>query len=597
VLGVLIVLGSLSAGPIAAQPRDTPGSAKSAGVIVGIVVADDAEAKPVRRARVTCTPTDAPLGVTTITDDAGRFACGGLATGRFIVMATRDAWVATVYGAKRPMGPGTAVPVTSGEKTEIVLRLPRGAVITGTILDQNGQPASNAGVRAMRYAIRNGERQLVPYGNSPATDDRGVYRIYGLAAGDYIVGATGRAGFGGVQSGELRLMPEVDVRQPAAAQPQPGQPDPRERSVTIASTYYPGSTVSSQAGVVTVRAGEARGGVDFALQLATTARVEGTVTLPEGGTPPGLQVNLLASSQSALSGQPFDGFRMGRASPDGAFTFSDIAPGQYTVLARGTRPVQEGAAPGTPPQIVWASADLTIDGENISGLALTLEPGLVITGQIRFESGTQKPAPDVKAIRVSLQPVQTQGAATISPSAAAPDANGAFRLSGATPGRYRLTASGPGTGRPGGWVLKSAVVNGQDTLDTPFVLQANQSVADAVITFTDRLAQLTGSVQNAAGAPATEFTVVLFPTDQALWAPQSRRIKGVRPAADGAYVVPNLPAGSYLLAAVDDVEPGEWFDPAFLQRLIPGAVRVTVADGEQKVHDIRLGPAGKPIDR
>jgi hypothetical protein len=82
---------------------------------------------------------------------------------------------------------------------------------------------------------------------------------------------------------------------------------------------------------------------------------------------------------------------------------------------------------------------------------------------------------------------------------------------------------------------------------------------------------------------------VIFPADQELWAPQSRRIQAVRPGADGAYLIRNLPAGNYLLAAVDDVEPGEWFDPAFLQRLAPSAIRLAIADGEQKAQDIRVG--------
>jgi hypothetical protein len=77
--------------------------------------------------------------------------------------------------------------------------------------------------------------------------------------------------------------------------------------------------------------------------------------------------------------------------------------------------------------------------------------------------------------------------------------------------------------------------------------------------------------------------------EPALWVAPSRRIQGVRPSADGAYVIHNLPAGSYLVAAVDDVEPGEWFDPAFLQRLVPVAMKVAIADGEQKVQAIRLG--------
>jgi hypothetical protein len=45
---------------------------------------------------------------------------------------------------------------------------------------------------------------------------------------------------------------------------------------------------------------------------------------------------------------------------------------------------------------------------------------------------------------------------------------------------------------------------------------------------------------------------------------------------------------------VDDVEPGEWFSPAFLQRLAPAAVRVTIGDGEQKVQDLQVGGSAQP---
>jgi hypothetical protein len=40
---------------------------------------------------------------------------------------------------------------------------------------------------------------------------------------------------------------------------------------------------------------------------------------------------------------------------------------------------------------------------------------------------------------------------------------------------------------------------------------------------------------------------------------------------------------------VDDVEPGEWFDPAFLQRLVPTAIKLTIGDGEKKTQDIHVG--------
>jgi hypothetical protein len=173
------------------------------------------------------------------------------------------------------------------------------------------------------------------------------------------------------------------------------------------------------------------------------------------------------------------------------------------------------------------------------------------------------------------------GAATVGP-------DGRFSIAGLTPGKYRLAATFPGSGRPGGWVLKSIIAAGQDSLDVPFTLQPNQHILDAIITLTDRLAQVSGTVLDAAGSAATDYTVVIFPMEEALWARQSRRIQGVRPGADGAYVIRNLPAGTYLVAAVDEVEPGEWFDPAFLQRLAPAAVKLAVADGEQVTHNVRI---------
>jgi hypothetical protein len=65
----------------------------------------------------------------------------------------------------------------------------------------------------------------------------------------------------------------------------------------------------------------------------------------------------------------------------------------------------------------------------------------------------------------------------------------------------------------------------------------------------------------------------------------------VRTANDGTFLFNRVPAGDYEIAAVDDVEPGEWYDPAFLQRLVSSAVKVTIAEGEKKVQDLKIGGA------
>jgi hypothetical protein len=497
------------------------------------------------------------------------------------------AWVPVNYGARRPLRPGAAIPLTAGQKLDIVVRMARGGVITGVVLDHNSQPSAATPVRVLRQAIVNGERKLVSSGES-TTDDRGAYRIFGLAAGDYVVGAVAR-GPGGA---ELRLTSDADVRHATAASPR--TPAPRDRSFTFATIYYPGATMASQGSPVSVRAGEERDGIDITLQLVPTARVEGTVTLPGGSTPRGTEVNLIALGPSALPGSPFDILRAGGPGADGSFSFANVPPGQYTVLARAARPIEkpDGTSAG-PPQIVWASTQIAVDGEHITGLSLSLEPGLTISGQVRFEGTSLKPPADSSAIRVTASPAEVRGSVAFAPGAARVGSDGRFTIAGVTPGRYTLSASFPGSGRPGGWLLKSVLAGGQDSLDAPFTVQANQHVLDAVITFTDRLAQIAGTLQGAAGG-AADYTVILFPVDQSRWVPQSRRIQGVRPSADGAFTFRNLPAGEYVMTAVGDVEPGEWFDPAFLQRIAPAGIRVVVSDGEQKVQDLRIDGARQP---
>jgi hypothetical protein len=49
-----------------------------------------------------------------------------------------------------------------------------------------------------------------------------------------------------------------------------------------------------------------------------------------------------------------------------------------------------------------------------------------------------------------------------------------------------------------------------------------------------------------------------------------------------------LPPGDYRLTPVVDPEPGSWYDPAFLQQLESSALRVSIAEGEKKVQDIRI---------
>ena len=572
----LLTLLTLPTRAVAGQnptaPRDAAPTAQHTATLSGVLLSDDEEARPVRHARVTCTAPELTGGLSTITDERGHFTFAGLPAGRYTIRATRAGWITMAYGARGPMRPGTAIPLADGQTLSIVARMARGAVMTGTVLDENGQPAVNTGVAAFKPSIQNGERRLLSFGVPSTTDDRGIFRIYGLPAGDYIVGAA--APSTAPPGADIRLTTDLDVHHARTAGA--GVPPPPDRGVAFASTYFPGTPLAAQAARITLRAGEERSGIDFALQLVPTTQVDGSVFSAEGPIPPNTQIVLLASGDTAFPDSPFDRLRTTRPSADGTFSFSNVSPGQYTILARSSSP------------ITWASTQIVADGDRVSGVSLSLQPGLVLSGSVRFDGDRLKPPADMKSVRIALRPVQAQGMVAIAPPEVTADANGRFTVTGVTPGLYRLSASIAGPAGPGGWLLRAATIGRQDTLDVPYAIQPGQLTPEAAIVFTDRAASLTGTLQNLAGGAAAEYTVILFPADQTLWTPQSRRVQGVRPSADGTFAFLNLVGGEYLLAAVDDAESGEWFDPAFLQRITPGALRIAIADTEQKVQPIRL---------
>jgi hypothetical protein len=205
-----------------------------------------------------------------------------------------------------------------------------------------------------------------------------------------------------------------------------------------------------------------------------------------------------------------------------------------------------------------------------------------MSGRVEFEGG---PRPsDLSQVHLSLvQASANDLGAPVTP--VTPDADGRFSLLGVIPGRYRLSGSA------NGWKLKSSVVGGQDSLDFPLDVKPGESPDGAVVTFSTRTTTLSGVLSDPVGHPTPDYTVVAFPADSRYWTPQSRRVQAARPATDGRFAFQDLPPGEYRLAAVADVEPGQWFDPQFLRQLIQASVPVTLGEGERRAQDMRIAAA------
>ena len=604
----ILITGAASAQVV--PPRDAPPAAQQqpavgTGVISGTVtMAGSTQAA--RKVRVSLSGAELRGGRTAVTDDRGQFSFTALPPGRYTLSANKPGHVSVTYGQRQPGRPGTPIQLSDGQKFRADLQIPKGSVITGTVLDENGEPTPQTSVRVMRVVTQNGQRTLQS-STSSSTDDRGIYRAYGLLPGDYVVCATPRntsvGNFDRMQV-ELRALQSsmeqverVNVEQARAIEQRisslrstlPEQPD--EVPPGYAPVCYPGTVSATAATPITLGIAEERPGVDFQLQLAPLARVEGMVVNSTGADVRQVNITLSDAQQASLRISSISA----RADADGRFRLTNVPPGQYVLTARATiQPQREapaaagrgrGGAPSAPrpePIPVWGAADITVDGRDLSNVMLPLQQGVAVSGQVAFDGSTPPPA-DLTRIRVTMSP--TVPSPFGGSSAARLDASGRFTIPSVTPGLYRLGASGAG-----GWSVQSAVVAGQDALDFPFEVKGNQAVGGAVITFTDRQTELAGVVTDDKNQPAPGFTLVVFPADPRYWTGStSRRVQSTRPATDGRYTFRNLPPGDYRLAPVYDLPPGAQTDPAFLQQLEPTALRITLQPGEKKAQDMRVG--------
>ena len=413
--------------PQEAPPRDpnAPGApvAIGKGAISGTVTVAGS-GQPARRARVSLSGGQGVGGSrSTTTDDQGAFAFSALPEGRFNLSASKPGHVTGTYGQKQPGRPGTPIQLADGQRLQVQLQITRGGVITGTVLDEHGEALPGTPVRALRYVMQSGQRTLQSAGNG-STDDRGVYRIYGLQPGEYLVYATPRNNNQqGIEARQAELQQLVHNRNDGAA----GRRRRRRRSASAsrscarrwrppdatgddttsgyAPVYYPGTTTPANAATVTVAPGEEKGSIDFQYQVVPIARVEGIVTSQNSQIPPNIQVTLVNSAFAAPGHQPgrragrpagcvqdFEraarpiharGARDARRPRAGEFSWRSRTSGYRTRWTR--RDASPGAAAAWPRQAadqvrLWATADVTVDGRNVSNVVLTLQQGMSVSG-------------------------------------------------------------------------------------------------------------------------------------------------------------------------------------------------------------------------
>lgn len=511
--------------------------------------------EPVRGATVEAISVgrDTSVALRSTTDAQGRFALLEVPPGRYRVSASRTGFATRQIGQRGPFESVDPIAVGAGQSIDADFALTRAGAIAGRIFDAEGNPISDVRVQALRLQVVQGRRRLVPVGDERSTDDLGVYRVFGLPAGDYVVGATIAPETMTVTSaGSTSIFVEGALVLSAG----PGY------TSAYPPTYYPGTSLPADAHRINLVAAEDENNVNFSLIPSRLSRVAGTVR-DQRGEPIQARIEL----QPELEGMRRSTHTTMTA-PDGSFEVNGVSPGTYHLNVLG-RIIQD-----QPPDVAWLP--LEVASEDLSDLTIITTTGATVAGSIRID-GTPRPGTD--DLRIIAEPLSRRSGSGEVAAAVAADG---FRFANLI-GPYAFAMDR----LPAGYTVKTIVANGRDVTDAAVEFRGGEHV-DVQVELTNRLAELYGTVRDD-GQGVANASVLVFPDDPARWTGSSRAIRTARTDRNGGFAIRGLlPDQRYLAVGVEYLNDGDDQDAEFLASMKARAIVIPASSDTNRITDLLL---------
>jgi hypothetical protein len=453
---LLLSVSNSPAYPLARQSND---SKSPSGSISGRVTSNG---KPVPRVPVILTQNSfdgegKPVARTT-TDQDGRFRIANVPAGSFNLSAFAPAFVfdeRSLWGQD-----GKRMTISPGEAVEGVdVEIRRGGVITGKVSDSAGRPVVEERVTLTMIDEQGRHRGgFDPLGWEGAqTDDRGIYRIFGVPEGRYVA-SVGQS------------------------------PSQWNSSVVRGNAYYPltfhpGVADASKADVIELAAGGESTGVDIVLGCPAKAyTASGRIVDAETGKPaPNVQYGYGILHDGR--GIAFMGWGGSPSDAQGGFRFEGILPNHYAAFVI-KESESEYYSELTPFDIVDA---------DVSGLEIKMRRGSSISGIAVLEGLPDRDAIEKLAglrIRAFIQSTELGAPLSIS-SKIGPD--GSFRISGLRPGRGKLLIGGYPP--PKGFALTRVELDGVEQRNGAFDITAGEEVSGVRVTIAYGTAVIRGQLK------------------------------------------------------------------------------------------------------
>jgi len=522
-------------------PRDGPGTpppaATGRSVVSGRVpVTTAAGIAPVRRARVILESSGLREAATADTDTEGRYRFTALPAGGIRVRAEKPGFVPKIPDPRRAFEPSASTDVKPGQTLVVDLPMQPGAALEGRLLKENGDPAVNIIVSAIRMAYDVSGRKPTAV-RQVKTDDLGRFRVHTLPPGEYQIDAT----------------PDpLDANRQV--------PTPGARLPVLSKTYYPGSPRLEEARTVAVTGGQTVGSLDFTMTAVSMSQLRGKVVGASGAPANGAAVRL------QRVGGPVGEVRGSGSIESNDFVYASVPPGGFWMMATAR------TSPTAEPE--FGVMRITMEGRDVPNLLVATAVQPPVSG--RVEGAPISPGLKVVAHETAFEWPMLNGEPAQPDRWAAPvSSDGAFTFK-ALPGPRLLRVSGV----PPGVAVKSVFLGERDVTDTSIEIKAGEAPPAIRIVLTADTATVSGAVKDARGAAAAGARVVVFSEDDRLWGTRSRAVFATETRADGTYEINGVLPGAYRVIAVGFLEFLSWTDPAVLHQLATSAESVTVAPGK-----------------
>ncbi len=455
-------------------------------------------------------------------DRQGKFCFESVEPGDYTLQIQRAGYLDALYGK------GLVLAIRAGtELAPLDVKLVRRAVLSGTVLDGDGEPVAGAEVAV--YARRkSGDDDEDNEVESSPTDENGNFRFDSLSPGTYYLGA----------SWKNPVNREFAIPFLAAG----GKP----QQAGYATTFYSAASRIEDAKPLLLEAGKDVAGILLTLRKSQLRYVSGKVI----GAPPGAWLGVRHGGDST-------GIAL---SADGSFFRTGLEPGAYTLEVRTGNQIR-------------GRKELDLSNSDAEGVvvAADLSPPAVFSVPVQFRTEGPGPAyrPSSNAFTF-LQSTDADGG-----SLAQPNPDGTFQFQNVSPGVYRLITFAWGDEE---YYVKRILL-GSQTIDGTNVDLRHGDPGGIVVVMGPKRSGIRGKL---AGTRSLSQAVRVLLVDE-----NGRTVASVNCDQTGAFRVEHVAPGRLHVYAMRDFDPDQW-NRDIAKELESKSLAIELADGETKEIELPL---------